>query len=110
MISRHAPTLFDPVESEWRKRAGMALAAAVKGELLARAKAHAVRIAATKGTVTADDVAHAMESESRGSWAALGNAAGSVFKGIGLRPTGRYLKSVKAASHARRMTEWEVAR
>ena len=105
-------TLFDALEAERRKEQGMAAAASLpfRKALLAIAQSHALRIAHERSEVTSDDVYAAMEMESPGSWTALGNAAGSVFRHPGLRFSGRYAQSRRPSSHARMVKVWEASR
>jgi len=58
---------------------GIALAADNKGELVTRGRDIALRIAATRGEVTADDVQYELAKEGV-SVKALGNAAGAIFR------------------------------
>lgn len=96
--------LFDAVEAERRKEAGMARAAAARPELLALAREVASWLCAVRGTVTSDDVAYRM-AELGHDYDALGNAAGSVFRG-GFEWTGEVRSSERASTHGRVIRVW----
>jgi hypothetical protein len=99
-------TLFDLAEAERRKEEGMARAASARRELLAVAQGIAQELAQRHGCVHADDVA--MEMHLRGSsWEALGNAAGSVFRGM--EWTGDVRQSLRPSTHGRIIRVWRLA-
>jgi len=88
---------------------GIALAADNKGELVTRGRNIALRIAATRGEVTADDVQYELAKEGV-SVKALGNAAGAIFRDRRLRWTGRMAKSTRIHAHGNLLRVWELAR
>lgn len=98
--------LFDHAEAERRKQAGMAQAAAARADLLRQAQEIAVQVAAVQGEVTSDDVALRMEQVGL-DYEALGNAAGSVFRGR-FEWTGRVTQSCRVSTHGRVIRVWRV--
>lgn len=92
--------------AEQAKLAGMDEAAANKVSLLTFARGIAVGIAiASRRPVTADDVQAALVAcgiDER----ALGNAAGSLFRGPLWRFTGQRVRSVREHSHANEIKCW----
>ena len=99
--------LFDAAQAAARKEEGMARAAAAKPELLAKAQEYARRIARMQGVVTADDVAAVMARHGM-DYSQLGNAAGSVFRGmVWTRETTR---SVRPSTHGRILRSWRIRR
>ncbi len=88
---------------------GIALAADNKGELVTRGRNIALRIAATRGEVTADDVQYELAKEGV-SVKALGNAAGAIFRDRRFRFTGRMAKSTRIHAHGNLLRVWELAR
>ena len=94
--------------AEQLKVAGMDRAAENKKSLLKVARKVARRIATEKGVVTMDDVQAAlalMDISDR----ALGNAAGSVFRGPEWKWTGRRIKSKRPHSHANEIKVWALS-
>lgn len=98
-------TLFDPNEAEHRKLFGMALAASARARLLTIAKHHAYRIAERDGEVHMDLVVASMDAEGHDA-SLLGNAAGSVFRGM--EWTGRMIPSARPSTHARWIRVWKL--
>jgi hypothetical protein len=96
--------LFDGSESERRKEAGKALAAANRGQALERARAMARSIASERLSreVTADDVARALPTVH------LGPAAGSLFRGSEWEFTGRRVRSEQVLNHSRELKVWRL--
>jgi len=88
---------------------GIALAADNKGELVTRGRDIALRIAATRGEVTADDVQYELAKEGV-SVKALGNAAGAIFRDRRFKFTGRMAKSTRIHAHGNLLRVWELAR
>ncbi len=88
---------------------GIALAADNKGELVTRGREIALRIAATRGEVTADDVQYELAKEGV-SVKALGNAAGAIFRDRRFKFTGRMAKSTRIHAHGNQLRVWELAR
>ncbi len=88
---------------------GIALAADNKGELVTRGREIALRIAATRGEVTADDVQYELAKEGV-SVKALGNAAGAIFRDRRFKFTGRMAKSTRIHAHGNLLRVWELAR
>ena len=106
-VIRPMQTTFDFERAEQAKERGMSQAATNKASLLEYARGLARAIAREKGEITADDVQR--ELESRGiSVRALGNAAGSLFRGKEWIATGRYVKSERIHAHANRLTVWRL--
>lgn len=107
--SRYRAPLFDVVESARRRDEGIARATAKKerSALVLQARAIAIRIAAEHGTVTADDVAAAMSAMGL-NYAALGPAAGAVFRDPAFEDTDQTRKCVRASSHRRKVTVWRI--
>lgn len=101
--SHRLSLLFDEDESLRRKAVGMQQAAESRKMLLAQAQLIAHNHARIHGTVTSDDVAHAMYAQGY-DYAALRNAAGSVFKGLHWNGTVR--KSIRPSTHARIIRVW----
>jgi len=102
-------TLFDLAESKTAKVAGMSQAEANKASLLRFARAGLVKIAQGRldGEVTADD-AQRFLFDNGISVHALGNAAGSLFRGKQWEWTGRYAKSSRAHAHANELKVWRL--
>ena len=98
--------LFDAAEAQRRKNAGMTKAADARHQLLAAAQDFAHRIAVSKGSVTADDVAFRMAQVGM-DYAELGNAAGSVFRGK-FKWTGQVVPSERASTHGRAIKVWRL--
>lgn len=101
------PLVWSAAASDAGKRAGMTQAADNHASLLAFARGVAVEIAVRRFSheVTADDVAR--ELEARGiSVFALGNAAGSLFKGGGWAWTGRFMASERVHAHRNLLRVW----
>lgn len=100
--------LFDAAESERRKDAGMALAAASREAILEVARERARFVARERGEVSMDDVVAALVVNGYDP-AELGNAAGSVFRGREWVWTGRFVKSARVASHSNLLRVWRLA-
>jgi hypothetical protein len=100
--------LFDAAESERRKDAGMALAAASREAILEVARERARFVAREHGEVSMDDVAAALVVSGYDP-ADLGNAAGSVFRGSEWVWTGRFVRSSRVASHSNLLRVWRLA-
>ncbi len=88
---------------------GIALAADNKGELVTRGRNIALRIAATRGEVTADDVQYELAKEGV-SVKTVGNAAGAIFCDRRFKFTGRMAKSTRIHAHGNLLRVWELAR
>ncbi len=85
----------------------MLFAANNNATLLEEAREIARTIARRVGEVTADDVQ--MELQRRGySIKALGNAAGSIFRGREWHWTGRLVKSARIHAHANMLRVWSL--
>lgn len=102
-------TLFDQAEADRRAEEGIARAAERRGRLLAIAQQIARDACLAQGEVTSDDIAAEMDRMGE-DYAALGNASGAVFRGIGLRWTGRCVKSARPSTHGRVIRVWELDR
>jgi len=99
---------FDAAESQRHAEQGMLFAAENNAALLTLAREIARSIARRKGEVTADDVQ--MELHNRGySLKALGNAAGSLFRGREWVFTGRMVKSARIHAHSNLLRVWRLA-
>lgn len=98
-------TLFDAMEAQRRRNAGLAAAENGREWLLAEARRAARNACSVYGEVHADDVALYMESRGL-DYAALGNAAGSVFKGM--QWTGRVVRSERPSTHGRIIRVWRL--
>jgi hypothetical protein len=72
-----------------------------KTELLKRARAIALQLAQTNGTVTADDVAKRLDDP-------LGPLAGSVFKTPDFEFTGERVRSTQKNNHSRELKVWRL--
>lgn len=100
--------LFDAAEARRQAEVGIGLAAENNPRLLELARVIAVRIARERGEVTADDVqAEMMRRGYRSD--ALGNAAGSIFRGREWQFTGRTVNSVRINAHARLIRVWRLS-
>lgn len=102
-------SLFNAAQSLENRDRGIALAADNKGELVTRGRNIALRIAATRGEVTADDVQYELAKEGV-SVKALGNAAGAIFRDRRFKFTGRMAKSTRIHAHGNLLRVWELAR
>lgn len=101
--------LFDHVEAQARKTRGMSLAAEKRNPLLGRVQAVAVEVARRKGCITADDVTFEMlRLDPHYRPEALGNAAGSIFKGKRWQWTGEVLPAIRVESHGRLLRVWRL--
>lgn len=98
--------LFDLIAAREAAEIGIAQAAANKPGLLAFAKDIAAEIGRKQRFVTADDVQFELNRRSV-SEEALGNAAGSLFKGKVWRFTGRFVPCQRENSHGRMLRVWE---
>lgn len=108
-------TLWDMAEAERRREEGMARAANARGELLAVAQEAAYLLALHTDTGEVDSDMVALHMERRGlDYAALGNAAGSVFRnapeGRAWVWTGKVRRSERASTHARMIRVWRLER
>jgi hypothetical protein len=75
-------------------------------ELLERAKAHAIELGHTLGEVTADDVFRRMLNYGEEP-ELLGNAAGSIFRGVEWECVG-WKQSERKTNHARAIRIWRL--
>ena len=102
--------LFDAAESERRKQEGMALAAnnPEREDLLTLARDRAKIVVRERGEVTMDDVVLRLAQDGY-DVSALGNAAGSVFRGKEWEFTGKFIKSARVANHSRLLRVWRAA-
>lgn len=99
-------SLFDAPASEAAKKAGMQQAADSNKSLLEHARKVAVELA-QRGPITADDVQRRLVEQGI-SEKALGNAAGSLFKGKQWVWTGRLVKSSRVHAHSNLLREWRL--
>ena len=107
--SASAGPLFDAAASEQSKTVGMAVAADNKESLLAYARRVAEQLPASRVGITADDVVSQMVREGVDVHA-LGNAAGSLFRGKEWVWTGERRKSCREHAHANELKVWRLAR
>ena len=94
------PELFNALESQARKDAGMQLAAEAQAANLSQARIYARAYALKHGTVTADDVGR--------EYPDLGPAAGSLFRGGAFKWTGEFAKSARTTNHGRLLRVWAL--
>ncbi len=97
--------LFDYAESQRHAEIGIGIAADNNPGILAIAKRVAVEIARERGEVNADDVQERLMLLGHHR-DALGNAAGSVFRGREWQFTGRTVNSRRIQAHARLLRVW----
>jgi hypothetical protein len=102
-------TTFDLGKGEKRKEEGLALAASTlsRKQLLEMARLCAIRVVNRFGEVTYDDVFYEMIRQGLDP-IALGNAAGSIFRGKEFIFTGRWEKSRRVSNHARVNRVWRL--
>ncbi len=105
---RNETSCFNAAESQRHAEQGMLFAANNNATLLEEAREIARTIARRVGEVTADDVQ--MELQRRGyGLKALGNAAGSLFKGREWEKIpGRVVKSARIHAHANELKVWKL--
>jgi hypothetical protein len=109
VITPPPPSDFSSAVGEERKQRGMDQAASMNWGLLQRCR-EACRVAAlgrADRTSTADDSSRALIAWGL-SADALGNAAGSLFRGGDWEDTGRVQKSKRAVNHARANRVWRL--
>jgi len=99
--------LFDLKEGLQLKKEGKARARIARAELLARAREIARNVGETKEFVTADDVQRQLIKEGHHQFA-LGNAAGSIFRGKEWEFTGRMVKSARISNHGHQNMVWRL--
>lgn len=99
---------FNFTESIEARDAGMKVAADNRTSLLDHARKIAVEIAKDKGVVTADDVQRRLERQGIDVHA-LGNAAGSLFRGKHWRWTGELRQSARVHAHGNLLRVWTLA-
>ena len=102
------PTLFDPIRADAEKVWGMGLAAERRGELLGIVQEYLASLARLRRDriVTADD-GYAFLERSHFNLGALGNAAGSLFRGKEWQCVG-WVKSTRVSNHARMIRRWRL--
>jgi len=99
--------LFDLKKGLQLKEKGMAQASITRAELLVRAREIARLIGLSKQFVTADDVQMQLVREGHHPFA-LGNAAGSIFRGREWEFTGRMVKSSRVSNHGHQNMVWRL--
>jgi hypothetical protein len=100
-------TIFDQIKAREAAERGMQQAADNKASLLEFARGVAREIGRERGLCTADDVQRRLVSRHGISEHALGNAAGSLFKGKEWHFDGKsFIKSERVASHGRYIRVW----
>ncbi|NIN68083.1 MAG: hypothetical protein GTO63_25930 [Anaerolineae bacterium] len=99
---------FDPALGTMLKEEGKARAAKAKNPLLVMAQKLAVEIALSRPSrhISADDVQEALSKQGV-SVHALGNAAGSIFRGSQWKWTGQWVYSGRAHAHRNPLRVWE---
>jgi hypothetical protein len=107
VFDRSQNTIFNVIEAEEERLAGMSRAADGKQSLLTLAREIACELGRSMRFVTADDVTRVLVERHRISEHALGNAAGSVFRGTMWRDTEKRVKATRVASHCRELRVWE---
>jgi hypothetical protein len=100
-------TLFDLTKGLQLKKEGKKKARMAKGELLERAREIARDVGEAKEFVTADDVQRQLIKEGHHPFA-LGNAAGSIFRGSEWEFTGRMVKSARISNHGHQNMVWRL--
>jgi hypothetical protein len=98
-------TMSDALEAQRRRNAGLAAAENGREWLLDQAQRCARQACSAFGEVTSDDVASFMSARGL-DYSALGNAAGSVFKGMAW--TGRVVRSERPSTHGRIIRVWRL--
>lgn len=106
LIYEKQSTIFDAIATEEAKEQGMSQAAENKASLLKYARRLAEEEAAKKGEISMDDVALALHEKGISVFA-LGNTAGSVFKGKQWECTGTR-KSIRVHSHGNLLRTWKL--
>jgi len=100
--------LFDAMAAREAAQVGMAQAAGNKASLLEFAKKVACEIGRRKRFVSADDVQMELITVHKISEHALGNAAGSIFKGNEWKWDGSSMvKSIRVSAHGRYIKVWK---
>lgn len=107
IFDRDCESIWDEVEAQRLKHRGKTFAALNRADALAAAKLAAYDLAFDKGEVTADDVYQALDLLDQ---EALGNAAGSVFKGKDWIWTGEWRASTRVSNHGRFLRVWRLRR
>jgi hypothetical protein len=98
-------TIFDQIKAREAAERGMRQAADNKASLLEFAKGVARDLGRKREFVTADDVQRVLVETHRISDRALGNAAGSLFKGSDWQFAG-VTKSTRVSAHGRLIRKW----
>jgi len=99
--------LFDEIEAEQLKRAGMERAAAHNPDDLTLARWIAEELARDgDGTCNADQVGKVLKDQH--DIDSLGPVAGSIFRGKQWKFTGEWIKSVRKSNHCRMIREWRL--
>lgn len=106
MKSGNGEFLFDMDESQKRKEEGMERAASKKPTSLEIIRVFCREFCKRNGIVTADDAGRYAED----CGIALGNAAGSLFKGGEFEFTGERIISVRKKNHGRELKVWRLKR
>lgn len=99
--------IFNGAESQRHAEQGMLFAAENNAALLTEAREIAKQIARRMGEVNADDVQHELYCRGYGI-KALGNAAGSLFRGREWEFTGRLVKSKRIHAHSNLLRVWRL--
>lgn len=97
--------LFDAALSDAERIRGMEDAAVSRAATLGVARGVALGLAMHGEEITADDVVKVMVDQGFDVHA-LGNAAGSLFRGDGWQWTGRYKNSTRVHAHSNPLRVW----
>lgn len=101
-------TIFDAPASQAAKQSGMDRAAANAVDILSLARGVARSLASERADgITADDIVERLVRLGY-SPHALGNAAGSLFRGREWRWTGERRKSARVHAHANELKVWKL--
>ena len=96
--------LLNLEEGERRKREGMALVGDHNGDWLAAARHEALRLAYIQGEVSSVDIRRWAQDTDQ--WPDHPNSWGTIFKGGGWAPTGKWEKCQHPEGHARDVKIW----
>lgn len=101
------PLQFDLIKAETGKRKGMELAAEHRAHALMRARQIGLELGREYTNVHADMVMRRLIAEGIHP-SQLGNAAGSIFKGLKWEFTGDWYKSRRISNHCRWIRIWRL--
>ena len=100
---------FDLTEGSRLREAGKKLAVSKRAYLFSLARSLAINIAKVSAdrTTNADEVYRQLSLLGHDS-SLLGNSAGSLFRGVRWRFTGRRIRSHRVSNHGRLIMVWEL--